>query len=429
MKLARVGICCGFGAAVLSVAVGQGTNLAPYLSAEGYSKLNAGTVRIWDANKKYTLKHYDMRAWQNREAWSQVPYGTTDYQLRGDAVLEGENFWVSLHSSRHDAVFLYAKTDAEATPGRHNELYRVFDTATGLRNYGGGSQASRILRNRPEEISVESEAIPYERGGFQTTVTTRYRLRGGKPWVEIQPVSQADEQGMHGESRFVLGPEANEDGSDFVEDSLRQPGEYVCRVPDRAKMLLDLIMDDDTIWVLTWSRVPEGTRLNWPGRRFYAGNAPGGWHAGWSRVGEVDCDRVWTAPFALFAGQPVYIGVLRIGYWHYQRVGQNVTKGEPVTLNWRVSYERQIVSSPFKPGGAWRPMYPGKWRLVASVEGRYHTVPVTVTAAQTASPSLTLASPATGRLEYVLFYLYDRTAETPKRLWTPMDVYREVTQP
>jgi hypothetical protein len=32
-----------------------------------------GTVRIWDAKKKYTMKRYDMRAWQDRTNWSQVP--------------------------------------------------------------------------------------------------------------------------------------------------------------------------------------------------------------------------------------------------------------------------------------------------------------------------------------------------------------------
>ena len=401
---------------------------APEIKGDGYSPLKAGTVRIWDANRKYPMKHYDMRAWENRANWFQVPYGATNHLFRGDGVLESENFWISLHSSPHDAVFLYAKTDAQAAPGRHNELYRVFDTPTGLRNYGSGSQSCRILKNTPEEILVESESITYERGGFKTTVTTRYRLRGGKPWVEIQPVSQADEQGMHGESRFVLAPEANEDGRDFVEDSLRRSGDYICRVPNKSKMLLDLIMDDDTIWVLTCPKVPEVTKLDWPGTRFYAENAPGGWHAGWSRIGEGDCDRVWTAPFVIFAGQPVYIGVLRIGYWHYQRVGQDVAKGQTVTLNWRVAYERQIVSSPFKPACPWRPTYPGKWRLVACMDGRYYTVPITITTEQTSSSSLIFDSPATGWLEYVLFYLYDRTEETPENLWTPADIYRQAVQ-
>jgi hypothetical protein len=79
-----------------------------------------------------------------------------------------------------------------------------------------------------------------------------------------------------------------------------------------------------------------------------------------------------------------------------------------------VAYERQIVSSPFQPDGAWHPLYPGQWRLVACIGGRYYTVPIMVAATQTASSSLTFDSPATGQLEYVLFYLYDRTEETPK---------------
>ncbi len=398
----------------------------PLIKGEGYKPHKPGTVCIWDANKRYTMKHYDMRAWDNRANWSQVPHDLTDYQFRGDCILEGKNFWVSLHSSRYDSVFLYAKTDAESTPGRHNELYRAFDTPDGRwTNYGSGSESCKVITNTPHEIEVESGSITYMRKGYETTVVTRYRLRGGKPWLEISPVSQADMQGMHGESRFVLAPEAAEDGSDFVEDSLRHPDNYACRVPNRARMLLDLIMDDDTIWVLTSRHLHEGTQFERRPTRFSADNAAGGWHAGWSRIGEGDCDRVWTAPFIQFAEQPIYIGVLRIGYWHYQRVGQNVTKGEPVTLNWRIAYTRQVRSSPFKPGGTWRPLYPGKWRLVACIDGRYYTIPIRITAAQTASTSITFDSPATGKLEYILVYFYDRTGQTPKDIWTPSDIYRE----
>lgn len=392
-------------------------------TTEGYKPHESGTVRIWDANEKYTMKHYDMRAWKDRANWSQVPYGVTDYKFTGDCILEGENFWISLHSSSHDAVFLYAKTDSEATPGRHNEMYRVFGTPNGLRNYGGGSQYCRILKNIRGEAMVYSEAITYNRGGYETTVTSIYRILGGKPWLEIRPVKQADEQGMHGESRFVLAPEASEDGGDFLDDSLKCSADYVCRVPNRAKMLLDLIMDDDTIWLLMCADLREGTQLKWPGVRFYAGNAPGGWHAGWSRIGEGDCDRVWTAPFVLYAGQPVYIGVLRIGYWHYQKIAAEVKAGKPYHGTWKVAYERQIRSSPFKPGGAWYPLYPGKWRLTGCVNGEYYTNEVVVKAGEQKS-DFTFTSPVDGMLEYVIFYLYDRTGETPEEVNTPMDIYR-----
>jgi len=70
-------------------------------------------------------------------------------------------------------------------------------------------------------------------------------------------------------------------------------------------------------------------------------------------------------------------------------------------------------------------MHPGKWRLVACIEDRYYTVPITISAAQAASTSLSFENPAMGNLEYVIFYLYDRTGETPKPVWTPIDIHRE----
>jgi len=401
---------------------------APPVMGEGYKSHKKGTVRVWDTNRKFSMKHYDFRAWNYRDEWTQVPPGVTDHQFRGDCVIEGENFWLSLHSSRHDAVFLYAKMDEEGTPSRHNELYRVFFTPNGLRNYGGGSQFCRILVNSPKEAVVYSESLTYERGGFRTTVTTLYRVLGGKPWLEIRPVWQADEQGMHGETRIIIAPETNDDGSDFVDDSLKRPGKYASKVPLKAKMLLDLAMDVDAIWVLIAHPLLGGEKLRtWTGTRYYAGNAPKGWHSGWSHIGEGECDRVWTAPFAFFCGKPVYIGVLRPGYWHYQRVERNVKEGTQTRVNWQVAYQRERRGSPFKPGGEWHPLYPGKWRLIARINGQYHTVPITVAAEQTKSTSLTFPSPATGQLEYVIFYLYDRTDETPKDVWTPMDIYRSVT--
>lgn len=370
-------------------------------------------IRLWDANRRYTEKFYAMQtsgAWQDRASWTQVPVGATDYSFKGDAILEGENFWIFLHSTRHDAVFLYAKTDAEGTPGRHNELYRVFDASDGRRNYGEGSQSVKVVKNESDEIAVLSRAHPHARGG---TVATIYRILKGRRWLEIRPMWQADEQGMHGESRILIAPEAGENGQDWADDSLKHPDRYVTHLPNGAKMLLDLIMDDDTIWALTW---PGAKKAN-------AAVAQGGWHAGWSRIGEGDCDRVWTAPFAFFAGEPVFIGVCRIGFWHYQRVGAQVKAGAPFTGKWRWAYERPITSSPFSKGEAWRPLYPGRWRLVGRVDGRFYTNEVIV--ADTTQDGFAFTSPAGGTLEYLVFYLYDRTEQTPKEISTPMDIYRE----
>ena len=40
----------------------------------------------------------------------------------------------------------------------------------------------------------------------------------------------------------------------------------------------------------------------------------------------------------------------------------------------------------------------------------------------------TFRSPGDGKLDYVLLYLWDRTAKTPRSVWTPMDVYRQAIQ-
>jgi len=65
----------------------------------------------------------------------------------------------------------------------------------------------------------------------------------------------------------------------------------------------------------------------------------------------------------------------------------------------------------------------GKWKLVARLGGRYIHRQVEIS--QPGEPFV-FRSPAAGVLDYLLTYLWDRTDKTPKSLWTPMDVYREV---
>jgi hypothetical protein len=287
---------------------------------EGYRRLKEGTVRLWDAWRRFDMKHYDFRAWEWRNSWKQVPYGTINYTFEGDAILEGMSFWLSLHSSPYDSVFLYAKVEPGGTPSRHNELYKVWDTppavkdveyrwsenASGLRCYGSGASYAKILKNEPDEIIVESGSIPYERAGLKVEVVTTYRVVGGKPWLEIAPVSKASEQDMHGESRIVISPQVLRDGGDFVVDSLKHglEGEVdSVWLPDGSLMLLDFAMDisPDVIWMMTWPTPYK--------EKAFAITAAGGWPSGWDKM-TGNCPRIISSPMVMFNGERVVIGVV-----------------------------------------------------------------------------------------------------------------------
>ena len=399
----------------LQVRLDGGANIIQNPGAEE-SVLRSGQVVIWDTNKKYDYKHYGFEAIKDRESWTQVSYGTTGYTFAGDAVIQSDYYWVSLHSSPYDAVFLYANVDGHDS--RHNELYRSWDTPNGCRNYGHGSSLNTIIKNEPHEVIIESAAIPRERCGYTATVTTRYRALAGRAWLEISPVSQASEQGMHGESRFNVSPNLPSDGSDAVVDSLRHGlgggGERVY-MPDESEMLLDFVMDADLIWQMTWP-TPAHERAR-------SDTAAGGYNAGWSYVGEGDCERVITSPFIRYSDEKVIIGVHYKDYWHYQKIGQSVQASVPYAGSWQRAYERALPHGLYPVGSPWTPGYPGQWRLVGSVDGNYYVNEVTIT--DTNDDTFTFVSPVDGTLEYVVMYLYDRTEGTPDDVTTPMDVYRE----
>lgn len=114
---------------------------------------NKTGVRIWDTGKLYTQKNPMNDAWNDRDNWVLVPYGVPAYQRRGDLMLEGETFYLFLFTNKDDSVDLMAKIgDAGYKP---NEIYKVHQDKRGLRNFGHGTMAVKILKNTAEEIIVE----------------------------------------------------------------------------------------------------------------------------------------------------------------------------------------------------------------------------------------------------------------------------------
>lgn len=256
-------------------------------------------------------------------------------------------------------------------------------------------------------------------------------MQGSKPYLEIHPANEmCSEQGMHGESRIHISPESLPGGGDFLADSWKHPPDKSVYHPHTGRMLLDLVMDDDCIWALMWKttgRIP-GPDHPYFCTRSRSDNCRGGWPAGWQRIGEGKSPLIFTAPFVKYRKEKLVLGVLRIGCWHYQKIDSDVEKDAEFTIKWKCVHARAIAGSPFKAGGAWWPMYAGKWRLISRINGEYHTTRVTVAKKDVGGKELTFKAPSGGKLEYVVFYIYDRTEETPESLWTIRDIYRDAIE-
>ena len=398
----------------------------------GYKPLPAGKVRIWDTMAKRSS--FDA-GWKGRDKWVQVPYGKLDYKFQGDPFLEGHNFWVAMRSRGRSGISIYAKMDATGTPSAHVKVYRSYDAPVTLSDgkYGGGERPGKIrcyggllaqvkiLKNQADELVVESNARPHIRPGFKkgysVNVSTTWRIPGGKSWVEIKPVRQVSELGLHGETRLAVCPEAGGNGNDAVADAHKHP-EGCINMPTTGKMMFDCMIDRDVLLVMTWPNPAKAKPYNI--------NCSGGARKGWAGIGEAS-PLIISSPFARFGDEtePVVIGVLVHGYWQYQKVARPVKAGRTITGNWKWAYKGRIRGSKWRAGKPWTPTHPGKWRLTGCIDSKYYTQEVVVTKADTTKDTFSFTAPVAGNLEYLIFYLYDRTDQTPKEVSTPMDIYRE----
>jgi len=387
-------------------------------------------VKIWDTGKTYTYNFYSFDAWQDRNTtpWTQVPYGvTTTYKFTGECVIEGENYWMWLHASAYNAVFLYAKIDEQGTPSRHNEMYRSYDTPSGYRAYSSGAQRNVVLKNQPGEVMVYSEGLPCTKPDGVWSVTSTYRALAGKQWLELRPVSQCSQQGMHGESRIHISPATGTGGADYVLDSMKTSINTTLYFPDAGTVLLDFIMDADILWTMNWKKAVAG--------RAISGACLGGNPAGWDRLGDdypaVPNNPIFSAPFAQYdsssmglTGEPITIGVIYKSYWHFQHVNQAVTAGVAYNGTWSREYTGRLPYETTIPavGTPWQPGYPGKYRITGCVGGNYYTNEVTIAAP---SPGYAFTSPVSGTLEYLMIYMNEPTAGTPPGVLGVKGIYDE----
>ncbi|MDY7010310.1 MAG: LamG-like jellyroll fold domain-containing protein [Planctomycetota bacterium] len=376
-----------------------------------------GGVIIWDTNKKYLMKGPTPHAMRDRDKWTQVPYGVTDYKFIGDPMIQNECGQLFLFTNKEDSVDFAARLETGGVAG--NEIYKVYDRS--IRHFGGGTVYTKILRNTPDEMTVEHAGLSMRRGA--NNVITNYTLRAGKPWLEIVPVDFVNQQGMHGKTRICAY--VNKDGTEFIFDSKRI---------DYKK--------DDIIYA------PEGTIGIINFHRGYASKYDFMWFLMLSPGAEKNPRTYLGLHSDPFWGEEVSPDRPSVGA---QYVYMDKDKPAAITaLRYRNCWTRENVEKQIQAGETYTtkfaPPYPGKWRLIGRVENpdpaekatgargekivygtvrKFYGSTVDVTAADVAAKKkFTFTSKVGGKLDYVMMYLCDRNDDTPKDICTPMDAYK-----
>ena len=378
---------------------------------------------VWDTGRRYTQKNPTAAALTDRPSWRLVPCGKTDYQARGDLMLENDYFYLFLFTNKEDAVDLMAKMTHGGVTGHgvaSNEIYKVHDT--GRRNFGHGTMWVKIRQYTPQEIVVE-HAGEGMRTGEPLPIVTTYRVLAGKPWLEVRPVERVNQQGMHGKSRICAF--LNRSSDELVLDGKRATwtGERNLHAPKDAIGIINFHRrfrqyTYDFMWFLTGAPGFEDSKLTYLG-----------FHADRFWADEIPHDAPSCGAQYVYMKDKVVIGV----------------------LNQKDNWKREDVLQPIVTGASYTSAFQapcaGKWRLIAFVaqepdykaRPRVKAPPIPASfgipikgkychaTTEIAAPGerLTFKSPVDGTLDYLLIYLLDRTENTPADVFTPMDVYRQ----
>ena len=386
----------------------------------GYKPVKPGTVRIWDTNKRYTLKRPAGRVWKDKPKWSPVPYGKTDYKQRGDLILENEYFFLFCFTNKGDSVSLIAKL-AGTNGIVDNEIYKVHQDERGRRDFGHGTLTDpKILKYTEKEIVIEHAGKARR---SDEPVTTTYRIQGGKCWLEVKPVHYVNQQGLHGKNRICAF--LNSKSDEYILDGKRAtwPGSSNNR-PAKP----------DTIGIINFHRGRRPHGLMW-----FMTAPPGFEKSKLTYLGH-HSDRYWEDEFP-----PNDRPSCGAQYAHLK------DKVIIAVLNRKGHWEREDVLKPIAAGGTYttkfKAPFPGKWRLIGFVvedmnykprprvtsskipdsfktpiNGKYHYNTVEI---KKAGETFAFKSPVAGVIDYLLIYLQDRTKNTPKDVFTPMGVYRQ----
>ena len=362
-----------------------------------------GYVILWDTNKKYTEKNPFSDALADKANWTQVPYGVTNYTFTGDAMIENDYYYLFLFSNDEDSPALAAKMNGGSTV--QNEIYKVHDT--GYRNFGMGNMWVEILKNDKDEVIVKSAEKGMRFGEPPVPITTTYTIKGGKPWLEVRPVENVNQQGMHRKQRLAVFIYKNvtkdvlidaKKHGEFEENVYPENGCIGIVVFHREYTPPDNPSDYDFLWLLTFPPGAENNSLTYAGVHY-----PDPYWEWDDKPGAPSVGAVYA-----YLDKMVIIGVLNSkDNWKREDVGQYLNAGETYTSSFTAPYA-------------------GKWRVAGVFsDDDWNITDYFSEVEMNEGEHFTFTSPRNGTLEYLVMYMFDRTENTPENITTIMDVYRE----
>jgi hypothetical protein len=254
-------------------------------------------------------------------------------------------------------------------------------------------------------VIVESAEKGMRFGPPPIPITTFYRITAGKPWLEVKPSDNVNQQGQHDKRRLAgfLFEDVSQDvildakkHDQFEENVYPEQGCRGILIFHRAYNPASV--DYDFMWFMTYPPGAEQNQLTYAGIHYP------------DPYWEWDCKPCAPSVGAtyVYLEEKVIIGALNSqDNWKREDIGQPISAGETYT-------------------SAFTAPYAGKWRVAAAFsDDDWYVTEYLSEVIVNAGDHFTFTSPRGGTLDYLVIYMYDRTGSTPAEVTTPMDIYRE----
>jgi hypothetical protein len=355
--------------------------------------LPAGTVRgqdadgtvLWDTRSVAENGRVDFGC---KAGWQKVAPGATN-QLSGDVVVENER--VTVVCTRQSAGPVVCANPVLADGRESSRLVSI--NASG--EWGRRLSDIQVDKNEDDQVALVVTA----RTDTGQEISAKYTLTRGQPFLECQPVQNADRLRVENAARFVVIPDFF--GADMVYDPRAYPQSQLVIPPEN--FMLSLIEGERTIVMTVWPTGEQEAKL--------------------ALSGSAQARRIADTEIT-FQGKSIFVAVLHApGIWHEQQLAapytdQDLSLGwrRPFPAKWRANFCRQRQSDSWdfqdRRTETWMYLYQAiVWPCWFDGEDGF---------VRLSKRFINVKGP----MDFVLVYPSDRQKSTSLGTFTPVDIVR-----